>query len=67
MNTSNDNETTMPCFWGSCSYLDMSTCMQIMPEVNITTEPLIIDEDGCFNNAKLRSTEEFQQYELVRI
>ena len=67
MNTSDYNETFSQCFLGSCSYLNLSTCMQFIPQVNITTEPLAIDEDGCFNNTILRSSAEYQKYKLVSI
>ena len=67
MNTSYKNETFGQCFLGSCSYLNLSTCMQLIPQVNITTEPLAIDEDGCFNNTILRSSAEYQKYKLVSI
>ena len=68
MNTSHANESLSQteCFWGSCSYLNLSTCLQLIPPVILTTEPLIVDEDGCFNNTELRSSAEYQKYKVVR-
>ena len=59
--------TPSQCFWGSCSYLDLSTCMQINRQENITTQPITTDIEGCFNTNQLRSTADYHQYKLVRM
>ena len=53
------------CFFGSCSYLDLSTCKQIPVQENISNDPLIIDSDGCFSTVLLRSTTPYQHYKMV--
>ena len=65
MNGSNYNETISECFLGSCSFLNLSTCTQDTPQENITDEPLSIDQDGCFDNIKLRLTDDYQNYKMV--
>ena len=61
----NDGE----CFLGSCSILNMSTCLlnEVIPFVSNHTKMLSLDEDGCFNNSMLRSTVDFQQFIQVNI
>jgi hypothetical protein len=58
MNSTQTNATMRhsQCFWGSCTYLDLSTCTQVSSLENITTEPPIIDAEGCFETNHLRAT-----------
>jgi hypothetical protein len=67
MNASHTNTTLPPsqCFWGSCTYLDLSTCTQVSMQENITTEPITVDEEGCFSTNQLRATAEYQHFRLV--
>ena len=53
------------CFWGSCSYVNLSTCMQVTVQENITTQPISKDIDGCFSTNFLRSTAGYHQYKMV--
>ena len=68
MNRSSDNPTDVltECFYGECEYVDNISCLQTNRPENFTGGDLLIDEEGCFSTNHLRTTEEYQQYQMVR-
>ena len=69
MNLSHDNllEDYSSCYYGECSYVDNTSCIQSDRPDNISGGDLIVDEEGCFSTNQLRTTQQYQQYKTVTI
>ena len=69
MNLSHDNilEDYSSCYYGECSYVDNTSCIQSDKPDNISGGDLIVDEEGCFSTNQLRTTQQYQKYKTVII